>query len=114
MKKETFELFYHPPNGYFYISFDSGHVHFFVIIELLFITARLIQGEYRTPEEVRAALSACVKLNSVQVRALLSPIAPPEMVEAAVDHARALADELYRADGREVSLANILYEELIH
>ncbi|CAH2075120.1 unnamed protein product, partial [Iphiclides podalirius] len=64
--------------------------------------ARLIQGEYRTAEEVRAALSACVKLNSVQVRALLAPIAPPELVEAAVAHARALADELYRADGREI------------
>ncbi|XP_068630825.1 afadin isoform X2 [Battus philenor] len=64
--------------------------------------ALLIQAEYRTPDEVRSALSACVKLNSVQVRALLSPIAPPEIVDAAVAHARALADELYRADGREI------------
>ncbi|XP_013177588.1 PREDICTED: afadin-like [Papilio xuthus] len=64
--------------------------------------ARLIQGEYRTAEEVRATLSACVKLNSVQVRALLAPIAPPDIVDAAVAHARALADELYRADGREI------------
>lgn len=64
--------------------------------------ARLIQGEYRTAEEVRAALSACVKLNSVQVRALLAPVAPHDVVDAAVAHARALADELYRADGREV------------
>lgn len=66
--------------------------------------ARLIQGEYRTVEEVRAALSACFKLNSVQVRALLTPVATPEIVEAAVAHARALADELYRADGREITL----------
>lgn len=66
--------------------------------------ARLIQGEYRTAEEVRAALAACFKLNSVQVRALLANVAPPEVVEAAVAHARALADELYRADGREVPL----------
>ncbi|XP_045513951.1 afadin isoform X3 [Pieris brassicae] len=66
--------------------------------------ARLIQGEYRTAEEVRAALAACFKLNSVQVRALLSPLLPPELVEAAVAHARALADELYRADGREIEL----------
>ncbi|CAF4775852.1 unnamed protein product [Pieris macdunnoughi] len=66
--------------------------------------ARLIQGEYRTAEEVRAALAACFKLNSVQVRALLSPLLPPDLVEAAVAHARALADELYRADGREIEL----------
>lgn len=66
------------------------------------IAARLIQGEYRTPEEVRAALSACFKLNSVQVRALLAPRAPAEIVEAAVAHARALSDELHRSDGREV------------
>ncbi|XP_045486498.1 afadin isoform X2 [Pieris rapae] len=66
--------------------------------------ARLIQGEYRTAEEVRAALAACFKLNSVQVRALLSPLLPADLVEAAVAHARALADELYRADGREIEL----------
>ncbi|XP_045493705.1 afadin isoform X7 [Colias croceus] len=66
--------------------------------------ARLIQGEYRTAEEVRAALAACFKLNSVQVRALLAPLLPPELLDAAVQHARALADELYRADGREIRL----------
>ncbi|KAL0840571.1 hypothetical protein ABMA28_015785 [Loxostege sticticalis] len=66
--------------------------------------ARLIQGTYRTAEEVRAALSACFKLNSVQVRALLTPLAAPEIVEAAVAHARALSDELHRSDGREIRL----------
>ncbi|CAK1553482.1 unnamed protein product [Leptosia nina] len=66
--------------------------------------ARLIQGEYRTADDVRAALAACFKLNSVQVRALLTPLLPPDLVEAAVAHARALADELYRADGREIRL----------
>ncbi|CAG4937007.1 unnamed protein product [Colias eurytheme] len=66
--------------------------------------ARLIQGEYRTAEEVRAALAACFKLNSVQVRALLAPLLPPDLLDAAVQHARALADELYRADGREIRL----------
>ncbi|KAI5636412.1 DIL domain-containing protein [Phthorimaea operculella] len=64
--------------------------------------ARLIQGEYRTPEEVRAALAACFKLNSVQVRALLAPLVTPDVLEAGVQHARALADELCRADGREI------------
>ncbi|CAG9785219.1 unnamed protein product [Diatraea saccharalis] len=66
--------------------------------------ARLIQGEYRTADEARAALSACFKLNSVQVRALLAPLTPPEVLEAAVNHARALSDELHRSDGREIRL----------
>ncbi|XP_047986370.1 uncharacterized protein LOC125226430 [Leguminivora glycinivorella] len=66
--------------------------------------ARLISGTYRTAEEVRAALAACFKLNSVQVRALLTPLAPPDVVDAAAHHARALADELCRADGREITL----------
>ncbi|CAH2992029.1 unnamed protein product [Chilo suppressalis] len=66
--------------------------------------ARLIQGEYRTADEARAALSACFKLNSVQVRALLAPLASPEVLEAAVNHARALSDELHRSDGREIRL----------
>ncbi|XP_063379407.1 uncharacterized protein LOC134666186 [Cydia fagiglandana] len=66
--------------------------------------ARLISGTYRTAEEVRAALAACFKLNSVQVRALLAPLAPPDVVDAAAHHARALADELCRADGREITL----------
>nr|XP_032511319.1 uncharacterized protein LOC116765828 isoform X2 [Danaus plexippus plexippus] len=66
--------------------------------------ARLISGTYRNAEEVCGALGACFKLNSVQVRALLSPLLPPDLVEAAVHHARARADELYRADGREITL----------
>ncbi|XP_053603123.1 afadin isoform X5 [Plodia interpunctella] len=66
--------------------------------------ARLIQGSYRTAEEARAALSACFKLNSVQVRALLSATSSADVVQAAVAHARALADELCRADGREIRL----------
>ncbi|XP_063621127.1 afadin isoform X2 [Cydia splendana] len=66
--------------------------------------ARLISGTYRTAEEVRAALAACFKLNSVQVRALLTPLAPPDVADAAALHARALADELCRADGREITL----------
>ncbi|GBP92246.1 Afadin [Eumeta japonica] len=66
--------------------------------------ARLIQGEYRTADEARAALATCFKLNSAQVRALLAPLVPADVVEAAAAHARALADELYRADGREITL----------
>ncbi|KAJ2939621.1 hypothetical protein O0L34_g14338 [Tuta absoluta] len=64
--------------------------------------ARLIQGEYRTAEEARAALAACFKLNSVQVHALLAPLLAPDVLDAAVQHARALADELCRADGRQI------------
>lgn len=64
--------------------------------------ARLIAGTYRSAEEVCGALGACFKLNSVQVRALLAPLLPPDLVDAAAAHARARADELYRADGREV------------
>ncbi|CAH0727900.1 unnamed protein product, partial [Brenthis ino] len=66
--------------------------------------ARLISGTYRTAEEVCGALGACFKLNSVQVRALLAPLLPPDLVDAAAAHARARADELYRADGREITL----------
>lgn len=66
------------------------------------VAARLISGTYRTGAEVRAALAACFKLNSVQVRALLTPLAPPDVVDAAAAHATALADELCKADGREV------------
>ncbi|XP_039748543.1 afadin isoform X2 [Pararge aegeria] len=66
--------------------------------------ARLISGAYRNAEEVCSALGACFKLNSVQVRALLAPLLPPELVDAAVAHARSRADELYRADGREITL----------
>lgn len=66
------------------------------------LSARLIQRTYRTPGEVVSALTSCSKLNSVQVRALLTPLAPPDAVEAAAAHARSLADELCRADGREV------------
>ncbi|XP_045765016.1 afadin isoform X5 [Maniola jurtina] len=66
--------------------------------------ARLISGTYRSAEDVCGALGACFKLNSVQVRALLAPLLPPELVDAAVAHARSRADELYRADGREITL----------
>ncbi|XP_023941942.2 afadin isoform X3 [Bicyclus anynana] len=66
--------------------------------------ARLISGAYRNAEEVCGALGACFKLNSVQVRALLAPLLPPELVDAAAAHARSRADELYRADGREITL----------
>ncbi|XP_050342445.1 afadin isoform X1 [Nymphalis io] len=66
--------------------------------------ARLIAGSYRSAEEVCGALGACFKLNSVQVRALLAPLLPPDLVDAAAAHARARADELYRADGREIAL----------
>lgn len=64
--------------------------------------ARLIAGTHRSAEEVCGALGACFKLNSVQVRALLAPLLPPDLVDAAAAHARARADELCRADGREV------------
>lgn len=50
------------------------------------------------------ALKSCFKLNSVQARALLAPLAPAELVEAGVRHVRAHTDELVRADGRDVRL----------
>ncbi|XP_072940434.1 afadin isoform X3 [Epargyreus clarus] len=71
--------------------------------------ARLIQGEYRTAEEARAALEGCCKLNSVQVRALLAPLAAPDALDAAVAHTRASTDELYRADGREIRLEESMW-----
>lgn len=43
-------------------------------------------------------------MNSVQARALLAPLAPPDVVEAGVAYVRSHTDELYRADGREVYL----------
>ncbi|CAG9115576.1 unnamed protein product [Plutella xylostella] len=65
--------------------------------------ARLIQGSYRTVEDIRLALSACFKLNSVQVRALLGGL-EPALLEAGVAAARAAADELCTADGRQITL----------
>ncbi|XP_026729442.1 afadin isoform X4 [Trichoplusia ni] len=66
--------------------------------------ARLIQGEYRTAEEVVGALKACFKLNSVQARALLAPLVSEPVLEAGVGYVRAHTDELYRADGRDIRL----------
>lgn len=55
--------------------------------------------------------SACFKLNSVQLSCLLGGFTDdrgvrlqPDLVQAAVQHAQGLADELHRADGREVTL----------
>lgn len=81
------------------INYASSSAHKFYLF-----SARLIQGEYRTADEAVAALKACFKLNSVQTRALLSPLAPPDVVEAGVAYVRSHTDELYRADGRDIRL----------
>lgn len=73
-------------------------------MNVLRVVARLIQGEYRTAEEVVGALKACFKLNSVQARALLAPLVSEPVLEAGVGYVRAHTDELYRADGRDIRL----------
>ncbi|VVC92346.1 unnamed protein product [Leptidea sinapis] len=57
-----------------------------------------------TAPTLQALASAMVLLRRCRVRALLAPLLPPDLVDAAAAHARALADELYRADGREITL----------
>lgn len=69
--------------------------------------AHILQASKTNSEEIASAVSACFKLNSVQVAALLGTgeeRLPPPLLQMAVTRAQSYADELYRADGREITL----------
>ncbi|XP_025829531.1 afadin isoform X10 [Agrilus planipennis] len=74
--------------------------------------AHLLQAPKSTAEELANLSAACFKLNSLQLRALLTQykaepgeqVAPPAMLEQAARAAEGVADELARAEGREVRL----------
>ncbi|XP_065164325.1 afadin isoform X5 [Atheta coriaria] len=73
---------------------------------------QLLQGPKSTPEELASLPSTCFKLNSLQLRALLTQykcepgeiIASPQMLEQAARASEGVADELARAEGKEVRL----------
>lgn len=70
----------------------------------------LLQAPKYTADQLATLSSTCFKLNSMQLAALLrrywrapnEPEVPPELVENVVRVAESVADELIRADGREV------------
>ncbi|KAF5290937.1 hypothetical protein FQA39_LY14543 [Lamprigera yunnana] len=74
--------------------------------------AHLLQASKQTPEELANLSAACFKLNSLQLRALLTQykgehgeqVAPATLLEQAARAAEGVADELARAEGREVRL----------
>ncbi|XP_066262035.1 afadin isoform X1 [Euwallacea similis] len=74
--------------------------------------AHLLQAIKHTPEDLANLSSACFKLNSMQLGALLmqykaepgEKIASPSLLEQAAKAAESVADELARAEGREVTL----------
>ncbi|XP_059470521.1 afadin isoform X2 [Neocloeon triangulifer] len=74
--------------------------------------AYLLQAPKYTADQLATLSSTCFKLNSLQLAALLKrywrapnePEVPPELVENVVRVAESVADELIRADGREVRL----------
>lgn len=74
--------------------------------------AHLLQSSKWSREDVPSIGSACFKLNSLQMRALLTgyipqagePRVPPELIESVVAVAASTADEQTRTEGREVRL----------
>ncbi|XP_065342020.1 afadin isoform X2 [Cloeon dipterum] len=74
--------------------------------------AYLLQAPKYTADQLATLSSTCFKLNSLQLAALLKrywraqnePEVPQELVENVVRVAESVADELIRADGREVRL----------
>ncbi|KAK5646541.1 hypothetical protein RI129_005005 [Pyrocoelia pectoralis] len=74
--------------------------------------AQLLQASKQTPDELANLSAACFKLNSLQLRALLTQykgepgeqVAPAALLEQAARAAEGVADELARAEGREVRL----------
>jgi afadin len=74
--------------------------------------AHLLQSPKWTPEDLSMISSACFKLNSMQLRALLERFQPShgepeiarELIHSVVRVAENTADELLRSDGRIVSL----------
>ncbi|CAG9858483.1 unnamed protein product [Phyllotreta striolata] len=74
--------------------------------------AHLLQAPKYAPEDLANLSAACFKLNSMQLGALLKQykgepgekIASPSLLEQAAKAAESVADELARAEGREVTL----------
>ncbi|CAG2054200.1 unnamed protein product, partial [Timema podura] len=74
--------------------------------------AHLLQAPKYNAEDLSTLSSTCFKLNSLQLRALLSkyqstpeePRLPQELIENVVRVAENVADELARSDGREIRL----------
>ncbi|XP_076271114.1 adherens junction formation factor afadin isoform X9 [Rhynchophorus ferrugineus] len=74
--------------------------------------SHLLQASKYTPEDLANLSAACFKLNSMQLGALLmqykaepgEKIASPSLLEQAAKAAESVADELARAEGREVTL----------
>ncbi|KAI4465248.1 afadin [Holotrichia oblita] len=74
--------------------------------------AHLLQAPKYTADDLAKLSAACFKLNSLQLRALLTQykgdigeqVAPPPLLEHAARAAEGVADELARAEGREVKL----------
>ncbi|XP_069688876.1 afadin isoform X3 [Periplaneta americana] len=74
--------------------------------------AHVLQAPKYNADDLRTLGTTCFKLNSLQLRALLSkyqpapdePRIPHELIENVVRVAENVADELARADGREVRL----------
>ncbi|CAH1129505.1 unnamed protein product [Ceutorhynchus assimilis] len=74
--------------------------------------AHLLQANKFTPDDLANLSAACFKLNSMQLGALLmqykaeqgEKIASPSLLEQASKAAESVADELARAEGREVTL----------
>lgn len=72
--------------------------------------AHLLQAPKATADDITNISSTCFKLNSLQLRALLTQYIPdageppvsPGFVERVVVIAENMADELTRTDGREV------------
>nr|XP_039267288.1 afadin-like isoform X1 [Styela clava] len=74
----------------------------------------LLQAPKQSAEDIAAISGTCFKLNSLQLRALLSQyipserdgetLIPNELIDKVVQVARNTADELTRSDGREVQL----------
>ncbi|KAJ8948414.1 hypothetical protein NQ314_008408 [Rhamnusium bicolor] len=74
--------------------------------------AHLLQAPKYAPEDLANLSAACFKLNSMQLGALLmqykaepgEKLASPSLLEQAAKAAESVADELARAEGREVTL----------
>ncbi|CAH1117411.1 unnamed protein product [Phaedon cochleariae] len=74
--------------------------------------AHLLQAPKSAPEDLASLSAVCFKLNSVQMGALLmqykpepgETLASPSLLEQAAKAAEGVADELARAEGREVRL----------
>lgn len=67
--------------------------------------AGFLQAKKTNVAELQNLACSCFRLNSLQTAALLSQEnIPKNLVDAAVRMAESVADELSRADGREVSV----------